>query len=226
MVGFAIVYRNSTFLYVAGRDDRAAAAFSVGMRWSQKRGVRKRAAEEARRYAKYLRERDARAGRGGRASARRAGSGCTRSPAGCGRCWSSASTSGSAAPTTATSCTCARDRQRAARPRRRARPRHEPARRVPGAVAAGGAQARRAARDAARRGGRGRSRRGRRARRHRRPRPRPRVGAHADDPARRLARAARPAAADRLRSRRTRSRGSGGSGCRTSASTRTCPAAS
>ena len=37
---------------------RPAAAFSVGMRWSQKRAVRKRAAADARRYAKYLGERD------------------------------------------------------------------------------------------------------------------------------------------------------------------------
>ncbi len=58
MVGFAIVYKNSTFLYIAGAMLVLLMAFSFGMRWSQKRGVRKRAAEEARRYAKYLRERD------------------------------------------------------------------------------------------------------------------------------------------------------------------------
>ena len=58
MVGYAFVYRNPTFLYVGGRDAVLMLLFSIGMRWSQKRGVRKRAAEEARRYAKYLRERE------------------------------------------------------------------------------------------------------------------------------------------------------------------------
>jgi S-DNA-T family DNA segregation ATPase FtsK/SpoIIIE len=59
MVGFAIVYRNSTFLFVAAAMLALLFAFSVGMRWSQKRAVRKRAAADARRYAKYLREREA-----------------------------------------------------------------------------------------------------------------------------------------------------------------------
>jgi len=58
MVGYAFVYRNPTFLYVAGGMLTLMLLFSVGMRWSQKRGVRKRAAEEARRYGKYLRERE------------------------------------------------------------------------------------------------------------------------------------------------------------------------
>ena len=58
LVGFAIVYRNSLFLYIAGAMIVLLLLFSVGMRWSQKRQVRKRAADEARRYAKYLRERD------------------------------------------------------------------------------------------------------------------------------------------------------------------------
>jgi ESX secretion system protein EccC len=59
MVGYALVYRNPTFLYVAGGMLLLLMLFSIGMRWSQKRGVRKRAAQEARRYAKYLREREA-----------------------------------------------------------------------------------------------------------------------------------------------------------------------
>ena len=58
MVGFALVYRNTTFLYIAGAMIVLLLLFSIGMRWSQKRAVRKRAADEARRYAKYLRERD------------------------------------------------------------------------------------------------------------------------------------------------------------------------
>ena len=83
--------------------------------------------------------------------------------------------------------------QRVARPRRRSRPGDEPARRVPGAVAAGGAQARRPKGDAARRGGRDRPRERRRPGRDRRPRARAGLDADADEPARRLAGAARPA---------------------------------
>lgn len=59
MVGFALVYGNTLFLYIAGAMILLLLLFSLGMRWSQKRSVRKRAAEDARRYAKYLRERDA-----------------------------------------------------------------------------------------------------------------------------------------------------------------------
>jgi len=58
LVGFAIVYRNSAFLIIAAAMIVLLLAFSIGMRWSQKRAVRKRAADDARRYAKYLRERD------------------------------------------------------------------------------------------------------------------------------------------------------------------------
>ena len=58
LVGFAIVYDNSAFLIVAGAMIALLLVFSIGMRWSQKRAVRKRAAADARRYAKYLRERD------------------------------------------------------------------------------------------------------------------------------------------------------------------------
>ncbi|HEX5782034.1 MAG TPA: type VII secretion protein EccCa, partial [Solirubrobacteraceae bacterium] len=58
MVGFALVYGNTLFLYIAGAMIFLLLMFSVGMRWSQKRAVRKRAADEARRYSKYLRERD------------------------------------------------------------------------------------------------------------------------------------------------------------------------
>jgi S-DNA-T family DNA segregation ATPase FtsK/SpoIIIE len=59
MVGFALVYGNTLFLYIAGAMITLLLLFSIGMRWSQKRSVRKRAADEARRYAKYLREQDA-----------------------------------------------------------------------------------------------------------------------------------------------------------------------
>src|SRR4051794_29844473 len=59
MVGYAFVYRNPTFLYIAAGMLTMMLMFSFGMRWSQKRGVRKRAAEEARRYARYLREQEA-----------------------------------------------------------------------------------------------------------------------------------------------------------------------
>jgi DNA segregation ATPase FtsK/SpoIIIE, S-DNA-T family len=59
LVGFALVYGNSAFLIVAGAMIVLLLAFSIGMRWSQRRGVRKQAAADARRYTKYLRERDA-----------------------------------------------------------------------------------------------------------------------------------------------------------------------
>jgi S-DNA-T family DNA segregation ATPase FtsK/SpoIIIE len=59
MVGFALVYRNALFLYIAGGMIMLLLLLSFGMRWSQKRQVRKRAADDARRYARYLRERDA-----------------------------------------------------------------------------------------------------------------------------------------------------------------------
>ena len=58
LVGFALVYGNTAFLYIAGAMMLLLLAFSFAMRWSQKRAVRKRAAADARRYAKYLGERD------------------------------------------------------------------------------------------------------------------------------------------------------------------------
>jgi S-DNA-T family DNA segregation ATPase FtsK/SpoIIIE len=58
MVGFGIAYGNTVFLYIAGAMCLLLLLFSVAMRWSQRRGVRKKAAADARRYAKYLRERD------------------------------------------------------------------------------------------------------------------------------------------------------------------------
>ena len=70
MLGFALVYGNTTFLYIAGAMIVLLLAFSFGMRWSQKRGVRKRAAAEARRYADYLRERDPELARRASCSAR------------------------------------------------------------------------------------------------------------------------------------------------------------
>ena len=69
---------------------------------------------------------------------------------------------------------------------------------------------------AAQRAGRRRPRRGRRARRHRRPGAFARMGARADDPARGLARAARPAPGHRASTPSRPTPGSGGSGCRTS----------
>jgi hypothetical protein len=47
LVGFAIVYRNSAFLFIAGAMIVLLLLFSIGMRWSQKRQVRKIAAFEA-----------------------------------------------------------------------------------------------------------------------------------------------------------------------------------
>lgn len=58
LLGFALVYGNTAFLYVAIAMMTLLLLFSVLMRWSQKRGVRRRAADEARRYARYLREQD------------------------------------------------------------------------------------------------------------------------------------------------------------------------
>ena len=58
LLGFAIAFGNSIFLYIAGAMVGLMLVFSLAMRWSQRRGVRKRAAADARRYAAYLRERD------------------------------------------------------------------------------------------------------------------------------------------------------------------------
>ena len=58
LLGFAIAFGNSVFLYIAGVMVTLMLVFSLAMRWSQRRGVRKRAAADARRYAAYLRERD------------------------------------------------------------------------------------------------------------------------------------------------------------------------
>jgi S-DNA-T family DNA segregation ATPase FtsK/SpoIIIE len=58
LVGFALVYGNSLFLIVAGAMIGLLLIFSIGLRWSQKRAHRKRAAEDARKYTRYLRERD------------------------------------------------------------------------------------------------------------------------------------------------------------------------
>ena len=85
MLGFALVYGKSAFMYIALAMVVLLIGFSVLMRWSQKRSVRKRAAEEARRYATYLRERGQRAGARRRAAARRARTACTRTPSSCGR---------------------------------------------------------------------------------------------------------------------------------------------
>ena len=51
LLGFAIAFGNSVFLYIAGVMVGLMLAFSLAMRWSQRRGVRKRAAADARRYA-------------------------------------------------------------------------------------------------------------------------------------------------------------------------------
>jgi S-DNA-T family DNA segregation ATPase FtsK/SpoIIIE len=58
LLGFAIAFGNSVFLYIALVMIVLMLGFSLAMRWSQRRGVRKRAAADARRYAAYLRERD------------------------------------------------------------------------------------------------------------------------------------------------------------------------
>src|SRR5690349_3403097 len=58
MIGFGIAYGNTVFLYIAGAMCVLMLMFGLGMRWSQRRGVRKKAAADARRYAKYLRECD------------------------------------------------------------------------------------------------------------------------------------------------------------------------
>lgn len=72
--GFALVYGNTAFLYIGAAMMVLLLGFSFAMRWSQKRSVRKRAAADATRCAKYLRERDdelARAGELQRAALRR-----------------------------------------------------------------------------------------------------------------------------------------------------------
>ena len=144
MVGFALVYGNTLFLYIAGAMIMLLLLFSLGMRWSQKRGVRKRAADEARRYAKYLREQDTELAEAGELQ-RGALARLYPDP---GRLWTllvkRAERLGAPARPQGLPARAARHRQRGARPRGRARPRDEPARRVPGALAAGGAQARRA----------------------------------------------------------------------------------
>ena len=80
---------------------------SIAMRWSQKRGVRKRAAAEARRYAKYLRERESELAGPGSSSAGRSRV-CIRSPA---RLWTllvkRQTRLGAPPRPQATSCTCA-----------------------------------------------------------------------------------------------------------------------
>jgi len=58
LLGFALVYGNTLFLYIALGMMALLLVFSLALRWSQKRGVRRRAAEEARRYARYLREQE------------------------------------------------------------------------------------------------------------------------------------------------------------------------
>src|SRR3954454_9117714 len=65
MVGFGIAYGNTVFLYIAGVMCLLMLVFSLGLRASQKRGVRKKAAADARRYAKYLRECDIELGSAG-----------------------------------------------------------------------------------------------------------------------------------------------------------------
>lgn len=58
LLGFALIYHNRTFLYIAVAMVLLMLVFSVALRWSQKRGVRKKAAADARRYGKYLREQE------------------------------------------------------------------------------------------------------------------------------------------------------------------------
>lgn len=58
LLGFALIYHNRTFLYIAVAMVLLMLVFSVALRWSQKRGVRKKAAADARRHGKYLREQE------------------------------------------------------------------------------------------------------------------------------------------------------------------------
>ena len=58
MVGFALVYGNTAFLYIAGAMMVLLVAFSIGLRWSQKRAARRKAAADAQRYAVHLREKE------------------------------------------------------------------------------------------------------------------------------------------------------------------------
>jgi len=51
LLGFALLYHNRTFLYIALAMVFLMLVFSVAMRFSQRRGVRKKAAADARRYA-------------------------------------------------------------------------------------------------------------------------------------------------------------------------------
>jgi len=58
MVGFALIYGNTAFLYIAGAMMVLLVAFSIGLRWSQKRSARRKAAADAQRYARHLREQE------------------------------------------------------------------------------------------------------------------------------------------------------------------------
>ena len=58
LFGYALVSGNSAFLFIAAVMMGLLLAFSIGMRASQARAVRRRGAQDARRYASYLRERD------------------------------------------------------------------------------------------------------------------------------------------------------------------------
>lgn len=64
-LGFALISHNKTFLYIAIGMSVLMIGFSVLMRLSQKRGERKRAADEYRRYAIYLRKLDRQLGDAG-----------------------------------------------------------------------------------------------------------------------------------------------------------------
>src|SRR3954470_4535305 len=65
MLGFALVYGKSAFLYIAMGMVVLMLVFSLAMRWSQKRAVRKRTTGEAKRYADYLRKIDTELARAG-----------------------------------------------------------------------------------------------------------------------------------------------------------------
>jgi S-DNA-T family DNA segregation ATPase FtsK/SpoIIIE len=65
MLGFALVYGKSAFMYIALGMVALMLVFSLAMRWSQKRAVRKRTAAEAKRYADYLRKVDMELARAG-----------------------------------------------------------------------------------------------------------------------------------------------------------------
>ena len=84
MLGFALVYRNKLFMYIAFGLVCMMLLFAVAMRWSQVRGVRKRRQRNRHKYRMYLTgvERRAVERRGSAALRRRAALSRSRAPVG------------------------------------------------------------------------------------------------------------------------------------------------